>query len=528
VTGLARAETGNTGGRWRGYVGWGLLVLFVGIGLRPPGEWLTPDQAIYSLIGREVLQGAVPYRDLWDNKGPAMLFAYTSLAALFGSHQLLYELFFLTVWTGWCVWAAYLLGKTLGGALAGRWAALLLLFATSFPLARELNAEMVALPFVLTAANLLLTGMRDGSPWRLVGAGVGLAIAVWTKPVYCFDLLAALLAVMAWTGGATGSNGKRPGQLRRVLGMLGLLFAGVGVVSALILGYFAVHGAVGDLWRVSVLSNVTYMDDIPLAEAARGALKFMEDRFLVLVFVWGPAVVGLGLLWMEVRPRHERVLMAAWLGLAILGMLVGRRYFPHYQAQPLAPAVVLAGLALSQVGAALHKDSLEVRKLAKGFLVFWALVLAVPLLSRTYNAAHDWRVLGRPDPFVSNEVATAEYLTSRTRPGDSLFVVGMNCQLPLLTGLKPASRFLYTRFLYEAGDGPVHEDLWRRWEQDMERSKPAYIVLSNYNHVLELEPGIEHLKPLREMLQKHYRLDRVIRGVGTPDYFYNTLYRRCD
>ncbi|MEN6345379.1 MAG: hypothetical protein ABFE16_08715, partial [Armatimonadia bacterium] len=79
MTGLVRAQIGNTGGRWRGYVGWGLLVLFVGIGLRPPGEWLTPDQAIYGLVGREMLQGAVPYRDLWDNKGPVMLFAYTGL-----------------------------------------------------------------------------------------------------------------------------------------------------------------------------------------------------------------------------------------------------------------------------------------------------------------------------------------------------------------------------------------------------------------------------------------------------------------
>ncbi len=43
------------------------------------------DQGIYSVIGREVLQGGAPYRDAWDFKPPAIYFIYALSRSLFGN-----------------------------------------------------------------------------------------------------------------------------------------------------------------------------------------------------------------------------------------------------------------------------------------------------------------------------------------------------------------------------------------------------------------------------------------------------------
>ena len=51
--------------------GWLLLAVLLLIILRPPHRAFKPDPAIYALVGSEMLHGAVLYRDVWDNKGPA-------------------------------------------------------------------------------------------------------------------------------------------------------------------------------------------------------------------------------------------------------------------------------------------------------------------------------------------------------------------------------------------------------------------------------------------------------------------------
>ena len=37
---------------------------------------LNPDEAIYATIAREILHGAVPYRDIWEIKPPLIFYLY--------------------------------------------------------------------------------------------------------------------------------------------------------------------------------------------------------------------------------------------------------------------------------------------------------------------------------------------------------------------------------------------------------------------------------------------------------------------
>ncbi|MDI6892701.1 MAG: glycosyltransferase family 39 protein [Actinomycetota bacterium] len=62
-----------------------LLILFTLL-LRLPSlpEPLGNDQACFAYVGTRILQGAVPYRDVWGNNPPGIFYLYSLILAVFG------------------------------------------------------------------------------------------------------------------------------------------------------------------------------------------------------------------------------------------------------------------------------------------------------------------------------------------------------------------------------------------------------------------------------------------------------------
>ena len=505
---------------------WALSALLLLGVLRPPHRALKPDQAIYALAGSEMLQGAVPYRDVWDNKGPVLLFLFAGLFAVMGHRPPLYDLAqtFLV-----CALAlgVYLVARRLWGREGGIGAAAIAVFACSFPAARELNAEILGAILVVFGIHLLLRGLDTGRAPALVGAGILLVTAPLAKPVFCLDLLAVGIAAVVWTASRRerGETTARPAASRAwglpVLGaLLGLLPWAA---------YFISHGALGDAWEVYVRSNFVYLEQTPLAEARKSALTFLEGAVFALAALWGLAAGGVAGLWTERRPRHEKVLLCAWMLATVLGVLAGRRFFPHYLVQAFAPAAILAGWPLALLAQGLRARQETLRRLSVAFALCLAFLLGVQVLARLYNSTHAWMNLGRDDHYTVNEVVTADYLRHTTQPGDRIFVVGMNGQLSLMTGLRPASRFIYTRYLWEATTPEARRRIWGPWHEDMRRHRPRYVILSNYNRLLTGPEGRLVDDPeFGAWLRRHYRHETTLRGPGPSHVFYNELYRRKD
>src|SRR5687768_12936804 len=46
------------------------------------------DQGIYALVGAGILEGKIPYRDLWDFKPPGIFFVYALAQGIFGKSML--------------------------------------------------------------------------------------------------------------------------------------------------------------------------------------------------------------------------------------------------------------------------------------------------------------------------------------------------------------------------------------------------------------------------------------------------------
>src|SRR4029453_3997297 len=80
----------------------GLVVLAGGLCLAMP---FWGDQALFTVYARQLTQGAVLYRDIFDVKQPGIFLFYIMGGSLFGFTEIGIHLFELIYWLGFSVFA---------------------------------------------------------------------------------------------------------------------------------------------------------------------------------------------------------------------------------------------------------------------------------------------------------------------------------------------------------------------------------------------------------------------------------------
>ncbi len=405
--------------------------------LYPMNDWV--DIHCFFTVGRGILHGLTPYLDLYEQKGPLIYF-------LFAMAGLISETSFLGVWILECLcfgWFMYLGGRiaeTLSGSRKVYWPAAALLSALvpmTPAFSHGSSAEEFFLP-VLTAGLLnTLKALREKRPLSgHEGLALGLcaASALWTKYTFCGLFAGLATAVLLWyvcTGRA------------RLLPRLILFFlAGFLSLSVLILGWFALRGALPNLWQAYFVNNLSqYSRNI------RGGHYDAPLPNLLNNLPWSvPAAAGL--LFLTARPKqHCWEALAAWLG--AVGLFVftywnGRRY-PYY-------ALVLSVFAPLGLGAAaalarqltMRLDS-RLKTIAAGALACSLLVLTPWLALRIspntalmqvkkeempqYRFAEIIRESGNPTLLNSGFLDGGFYFASGVLPSSQYFCT-LNIDLP--------------------------------------------------------------------------------------------------
>lgn len=95
------------------------IVIWLNLSWRPDISSLPPDSGFYAYYGKAILQGQIPYRDLWDNKPP--LGYYLNALALLVFGQTPWGIWWSSVvWITGCIVLFFLvIKKLLGGITAG-------------------------------------------------------------------------------------------------------------------------------------------------------------------------------------------------------------------------------------------------------------------------------------------------------------------------------------------------------------------------------------------------------------------------
>ncbi|MEA4907851.1 MAG: glycosyltransferase family 39 protein [Anaerolineaceae bacterium] len=493
-----------------------LLLLLTAVVLAPvcPAFQQIPgrDAGVFMYVGSQVLDGQVPYRDLWDHKQP-LIFLVNAIGLGLSGGSL------------WGVWAMEFASLFAAAVLAfralrkafGAGAAAVGLSGAMVTLGVVLHGgnytEEFALPFQFGALALLVDAEQNQRyGWRSVALGMCAAAAFLFKQsligitagIGLYLLIRALLGQRSY--------------FLHLAGMLGGALLAVGAVVA----YFALNGALLDYWQLAfgynqaysnlgllerlkaILDELEYMSTLPglalgLAAWVAGVIvilrRFAGDILDFLGRRWiAPAALVLGALLVALAFSSDYLLGSAQggfgltqiaallLGLAFLGLgvLVWRGILPQrvYLAEFPAHRLQGAGLALLAVAVMAYPIELVLIGLsARNYVYYYITLTPVVSLLLTWLAFSLLRFHDERYPRVGPAVAAAMLVTialspaialpSQLRPGidqqiadavqyveahtgqeDTVLVWGAEAMVNFLSGRQAPSRYSYLYPLY--------------------------------------------------------------------------------
>jgi Dolichyl-phosphate-mannose-protein mannosyltransferase len=451
-----------------GLVAWLLLAGLIAIRIPSVVQPAGGDQALYAYVGQRILAGAVPYRDAWDQKPPAVHLTYAALIALWphesvvaGADLIVASLTALSL---------VALGRRLTSYPgAGMTAAVLFLLLGNPAFGRlggvRVRAQCEVFIALAIAAALLAVWNATKTPRRrrgwLLGAGllVGLA-ALFKYNAVVYGVPVAALLVLRRADGVTWGD---------IVWDASVLIAGAAVPSVLMLAWMAGAGALQDLYLATVdynlrysgetytsrMAMVQYLVTFPIRQARLDSLWFLGGLGSAVLI----AAVISRQMQQEQRVRSLLLVPPLWVGAACLAIAInGSRGLPQYFLQAGAPLALAAGVAAAWCWT-------RVRSLWR-VVAACLLIVAVLRISNfekvveatTFDLAHMRGETSRRqylmrfgransgDKYAAEAVADlASYLRGHTAPGDRVLVFGFSPWALVGSGRVSASRFFWSR-----------------------------------------------------------------------------------
>ena len=299
-----------------------LLICSKSSPLYPMNDWV--DVQCFFTVGRSIVRGKMPYLDLYEQKGP-VLYLFFALGALlsgdsFGGVFLLEVVCFglflyesvriVAIWIKKVPWVLFLLPPVLALGIG-----------ISPAFSHGTSAEELFLPAMALFLRLGLTALEEDRPLSRREAflcGVLGGLALWVKYTFCGIFVGGALGLLVWYL-ATKKGSHLPGALFYAV-------LGVAAVTAPILLWFWLRGALPSLWEAYFVNNLTAYasggsprHDPPLAALANN-------------WMWSlPGAAGCLCLLLQGRRRWGQGLFAAYAAAALgLFTYANGRTYPYY------------------------------------------------------------------------------------------------------------------------------------------------------------------------------------------------------
>jgi hypothetical protein len=290
------------------------------------------DEFAFALVGRDILDGKLPYSGVFDDKPPGLSYVF-ALAEWLGNRSLASVHAVGLICASIAGWLVYVTGRELRLTLAAC-VALAGLFGLEVLLLGgwASMSELVAAPLIC-AANLLILRRRPVG-WRACGV-LGLIFGVVGQMSY-LALSGLALTALGLLGGVPIKQG-----IKREVA----IGAGFGIATVLV-------------WLPQILTGdwLPYMQDqlhfYRLYRSASQSFSQFFNGFLAPALDFCIPLVAVAVLEMRSRGRRMALPAAFWpLALQLAGILLAacasHRYYPHHLILALPASAALIALLLS-------------------------------------------------------------------------------------------------------------------------------------------------------------------------------------
>ena len=461
----------------------------------PPGR----DQGEFATLGRGLLDGKVPYVDLWNPKPPAVFYVYALVMGLLGQTTAALralDLLIAPVVSATLFWFGY---RVSGEKRVGLFAAVIFpafYFTETFWTLTQ-NDGIAVVPMAMAMVFMFKAADHAGSQrglWYACGAGLLTGCAIWFK--YPFALLVVVMVggyVIQTTSPHASpyiqsESGAQRGE-QAVKTLLAFLAGGL-LVGVLGIGYLAALGALDELIlsaRVTSQYTALTLNMEDFTSLMRTAIGFRWEHWgllWILTALW-PVVGRFG----DQRGREWAVIILWWV-IALVMMLVQAKGYDYHWLPMLPPLALLGADTADRLIGLAARNGWAKRSLVPATLLTVLLFLVIQwqgIWPRSLNYLRGLEdqiaYYGRfqAGEFVADEsLAVANYLRERVAAGDSLYIWGFRPEVYLMSQLRPATRFIFQFPLV----APWYPAAWQQENVDvLWAALPPYVLVLQVDYM---------------------------------------------
>jgi 4-amino-4-deoxy-L-arabinose transferase-like glycosyltransferase len=449
------------------------------------------DEGVYATIAQGLLDGLVPYRDLFDNKPPLVYVWYALGFVLFGESvvapRLIAALFLSLSTLAMYGEARLLFSKGVAYLATGLFA-----LGSGLPLvALHANTEAYMLLPLVGSLLAFTLGLRRREGWWLVVAGVLGGVAVMTKQVAVWNVIALAVVAAVWQWRRNGLNW-------RITVPPALVAVSASVSIAAVAVSFAAAGALNDLVYANLSYNLLYVSSLSMVDR----LVYLGQGLLVFFGIAGPLTVAsiFGIYLVCRRPRGSLdYLVLLWAVASAIGVASGGRFYPHYFLHLIPGMSILAAITVGNL-----RRGRDLRKLVKPAVLTGLLLLVISAGTNAVLLAIPRQAEKQMAPSVyyqkmweQDSEALGDYIEQRTDPEQTIFNFGRESQVYFYADRRPAARYFYDwAFRYD-------EETLTELLAELRDGKPVYIIDSIQP---PLFPEDGHYRPpeFSEFLRENY------------------------
>ena len=465
--------------------------------------WSQPfemDEGLHAYMGWGMLQGLVPFKDMYNTKPPG-IYVLHSLLFLFAEPTALNIKVFASIYTLITAMAVFFVARKIAGDTAGLAAALFFGIFSSGPNIQGggVNSEVfMILPYTL-AAHSLITALQTERSRSYLLAGIWTGVASTMKQVAVVNLfwVAGYLLVRLWLE-------KDKPKRARVLANGIWVFLGSVLPWLPFLVYFYYHAALGHFYFWMVNANFKYIGD-NYRELPNFAI-FLSRMKKVLSengLLWILALFGVAWGWQKLRLNigleikneskvEERwiwILMATWPLFSFLGVILGGRFFAHYYIQLIPALSVPGGVGLVSLIDRIRARGMGFFRRAGGLIATLAIASTFVLFVKTdlpYYVRYDGLQISLHqygNTLFSVTWFIGNYLRGQTESEDFIYVWAVDPEINFYALRKSPSPFLIQTDFDHIPWNPYDEVM-----QSLQEKPPKYIVAMQD---MSLFPGLK-------------------------------------
>ncbi len=483
-----------------------LLDIFENSGLLR--DYPLRDSSVFLYSGQNILSGGIPYRDVWDHKGP-LIYLINAAGLLTGDGSRLGVLLIELLFVAGVFLALYRGVEKTWGSLAAFGASVTLLAGLDRLYDGGNLTEEYALLFQALSVLVLLAYLRQPAWQHAAATGLLAALGFLLRP--------NLVSTQMLAGGILLLEALRRRRQGSPTGwqILAALAGGFTAPVLAVFLFFARHHALGDLLDQMIAYNLLYSQNSGISLSEQILIPFNVLKNLWITPLAGAGLVfGLAGLWKEKDARVQGLLLLGCIDLAA-GLViynVSGRGFRHYFLNILPAASILAGYLTWKMSGAAGSLKKILAKSNAGYYLFASSMAAWIFINLAFYLPDFIRKVRA----VATPVEKCSYLNETLAAEDTVLMWGIETPFYITTGRRAPTRFIYQTQLAQPwyGSAKMGEELIAALERertqvivDTSPTNSEFPPLSEDPAAPDRFSGVASIAAVRSYVAQHYRLE---------------------